>query len=196
MNSKLRAAVIGGVVLGLLSGIPYVRLGNVVCCLWVVLGGALASYLYIKRSAVPVNMGEGALIGALAGAIGTFVELIVGVPLTILTGYPENQLIVSLMERVDPQKAEFYQQQVQRLLDRSFGEQFFYSVFSLGTLLNLLITVVLALVGGLLAVPLFEKRKENAGLPPPPPYYGGTPGPTYGPPPPPPPPPADYGPGA
>ncbi|HEY0376206.1 MAG TPA: hypothetical protein VGC87_04545 [Pyrinomonadaceae bacterium] len=192
MNSKLRAAVIGGVVLGLLSGIPYVRLGNIVCCLWVVLGGALASYLYIKRSAAPVNMGEGALIGALAGAIGTFVELIVGVPLTILTGYPENQLIVSLMERVDPQKAELYQQQVQRLLDRSFGEQFFYSVFSLGTLLNLLITVVLALVGGLLAVPLFEKRKVNAGLPPPPPYYGGTPGPTYGPPPPPP---ADYGPG-
>ena len=196
MNSKLRAALIGGVVLGLLSGIPYVRLGNVLCCLWVILGGAFASYLYIKQSATPVNMGEGALIGALAGVIGTFVELIVGVPLTILTGYPENKLIVSLLERVDPQKAELYQQQVQHLLDRSFGEQFFYSIFSLGTLLNLLITAVLALLGGLLAVPLFEKRKANAVLPPPPPpYYGGTPGPTYPPPPPPPPPPGGYGPG-
>jgi hypothetical protein len=193
MNSKLRAALIGGVVLGLLSGIPYVRLGNIFCCLWVVLGGALASYLYIKQSAAPMNMGEGALIGALAGAIGTFVELIVGVPLMILTGYPENKLIVGLLERVNPQQAEIYQSRVQELLDRSFGEQFFYHVFSLGTLLNLLITVVLALVGGLLAVPLFEKRKADAVLPPPPPYYGGTPGPTY-PPPPPPPPPGGYGP--
>jgi len=182
------------VVLGLLSGIPYVRLGNILCCLWVVLGGALASYLYIKQSAAPVNMGDGALIGALAGAIGTFVELIVGVPLTILTGYPENKLIVGLLERVDPRQAEEFQRRIQPLLDMSFGEQFFYSVFSLGTLLNLLITVVLALVGGLLAVPLFEKRKANTVLPPPPPYYGGTPGPTYPPPPPPPPPPGGYGP--
>ena len=193
MNSKLRAALIGGVVLGLLSGIPYIRLGNIVCCLWVVLGGALASYLYIKRSATPVNMGEGALIGALAGAIGTVVELVVGVPLTILTGYPENALILSLLERADPQKAEEYRRLFQEVLERPFAEQFFYSVFSLGTLVTLLVTVLFALVGGLVAVPLFEKRKANAGPPPPPPpYYGGTPDPTYAPPPPPP---ADYGPG-
>ena len=191
MNSKVRAALIGGVVLGLLSGIPYLRLGNILCCLWVLLGGALASYLYIKQSATPVQMGEGALIGASAGAIGTFVELIVGVPLTILTGYPENKLIVGLLERIDPRQAEEYQRRIQPLLDMSFGEQFFHQVFSLGTLLNLLITVVLALVGGLLAVPLFEKRKANILPPPPPPYYGGTPGPTY---PPPPPPPGSYGP--
>ena len=188
MNSKLRAAIIGGVVIGLLSGIPYVRLGNVICCLWIVIGGALASYLYIKKSPTPVNIGEGALLGGIAGAIGWAVQLIVGIPLTILTGYPELRFMAGLLERVDPQKAELYQRNVEYAMSRPFAEQFFYSVFSLQTLLGLLITVAFAVVGGLVAVPLFEKRKTDAGLPPPPPppYYGGTPGGAYAPPPPPP----------
>lgn len=194
MNNKLRSAVIGGIVIGLLSGIPYLRLGNVVCCIWIISGGALATYLYIRKSPTPVNIGEGALIGALAGAIGTVVELIVGVPLAILAGYPELNFMVGLMERVDPQKAEMYRQRVEDLISRPFAEQFFYSVFSLGTLLSLLITVVFALVGGLVAIPLFEKRKPDQG-PPPPPSYGGTPGGEYAPPPLPPPP-GSYGPNA
>jgi len=187
MNNKLRSAIIGGVVIGLLSGIPYVKLGNVFCCLWIIAGGAFASYLYIKKSPVPVNIGEGALVGALAGAIGTVVELLVGVPLTILTGYPELNFMVGLMERVDPQRAELYRQRAEELISKPFSEQFFHSVFSLGTLLSLLITVVFALIGGLIAIPLFEKRKADAlPTPPPPPYYGGTPGGVYAPPPPPP----------
>ncbi|MDT4896328.1 MAG: hypothetical protein QOH25_1405 [Acidobacteriota bacterium] len=192
MNSKLRAAIIGGIVIGLLSGIPYVRLGNVVCCLWIVIGGALASYLYIKKSPSPVNVGEGALLGGIAGAIGWAVELIVGVPLTILTGYPELRFMVGLLERVDPQKAELYQRNVEYAMSRPFAEQFFHSVFSLQSLLSLLISVAFAVVGGLVAVPLFEKRKIDTGAPPPPPppYYGGTPGGAYAPPPPPP---GEYG---
>jgi hypothetical protein len=101
--------------------------------------------------------------------------------------------MVNLMERVDPQKAEMYQRNMEYAISRPFSEQFFYSVFSLQTLLGLLITIVFALVGGLVAVPLFEKRKGDAGAPlppPPPPYYGGTPGDAYAPPPPPP---GDYG---
>lgn len=192
MNNRLRSAIIGGVVIGLLSGIPYVRLGNVACCMWVVLGGAFASYLYIKKSPVPVNVGEGAGIGAIAGAIGLVVEIVVGLPLTILTGYPEMKLIVGLLERMDPQKADAYRHQIEELTSAPFSEQLFHTIFSWGTLLSLVITVVFALIGGLVAVPIFEKRKMDAGPPPPPPYFGGTPGTGY--PPPPPPPPSGYGP--
>lgn len=192
MNDRLRSAVIGGVVIGLLSGIPYVRLGNVICCLWVILGGAFAAYLYIKKSPTPVNAGEGALIGAIAGAIGMVVEIIVGLPLTILTGYPELKFLVGLMERVDPAKAEAYRLQIENLTSFSFSEQLFYSVFSWRTLLSLLLTVIFALIGGLIAVPLFEKRKDNAGPPPPPTFYDtGTSG-AYALTPPPP---SGYGPG-
>ena len=184
--------MIGGLVMGLLSGLPYVSLGNVACCLWVVLGGALATYLYIKKSSTPVNMGEGAIIGLLAGVFGTIVKLIVGVPIAILAGYPVEHFLVNLIDRMNPEKAELYRQGLEYMMTRPFSEQFFASVFSLGTLLWFVISMAFALVGGLVAVPLFEKRKTDAGLPPPPPppYYGGTPGDAYAPPPPPP---GDYG---
>jgi hypothetical protein len=191
MNSKLRPAIIGGIVMGLLSGLPYVSLGNIACCLWVVLGGALATYLYIKQSPTPVDMGEGALLGFLAGVFGMVVKLIVGVPIAIMMGYPVEHTIIKLIERMNPEQAERYRQGIEEMMTRSFFEQFFASIFSLGTLLAFIITVVFALVGGLVAVPLFEKRKVDAGPPPPPPpYYGGTPGGAYAPPPPPP---GDYG---
>ncbi len=192
MNSKIRPAIIGGLVMGLLSGLPYVGLGNVACCLWVVLGGALATYLYIKKSPTPVDMGEGALLGLLAGVFATIVQFIVGVPIMIMTGYPDKHLLLNVMERMDPEKAEFYRQRIEYAISRPFFEQYFASVFSLGTLLIFIITLVFALVGGIVAVPLFEKRKTDAGplTPPPPPYYGGTPGNAYAPPPPPP---GDYG---
>jgi hypothetical protein len=189
MNSKLRPALIGGIVMGVLSGLPYISLGNLACCLWVVLGGALSTYLYIKKSPTPVDMGEGALLGLLAGVFGTVVRIVVGVPITILAGYPAEHFLINLIERMDPQKAELYRQGMEYMMSRPFSEQFFASVFSLGTLLWFVISLIFALVGGLVAVPLFEKRKTNAGppSPPPPPYYGGTPGGAYASPPPPPP---------
>lgn len=196
MNSKLRAALVGGVVLGVLSGLPYISLGNVFCCMWVVAGGALASYLYIKKSPTPVDVGEGAMVGGMAGLIGAATSMIFGTPLSILMGHPELRLMIDLMERFDPQKAEGYREGLEQVISRPFAEQFFGSVFSLGSLLWVVIAAVFALVGGLLAVALFEKRKNGAGTPPPPPpqFYGGTPGGNYAPPPPPPPTPGSYGP--
>jgi hypothetical protein len=193
MNNKLRPAIIGGLVMGLLSGIPYVSLGNLACCLWVLLGSALATYLYIRKSPTQVDVGEGALIGFMAGIFGTVVKIIIGLPLTIMAGYPMERSLIGLIERMDPQKAETYRQGMEYMMSRPFFEQFIASVFSLETLLWLVITLVFALVGGLVAVPLFEKRKADAPpppFPPPPPDYGGTSGGAYAssalPPPPPP----------
>ena len=188
MNSKLRSVLIGGLVMGVLSGLPYVSLGNLACCLWVVAGGALATYLHIKRSPTPVDLGEGALLGLLAGLFGALIKVIVGVPTAILLGYPFEHFVLNLIERMDPQKAEMYRERIDYLMSMSFSEQFSASVFSLGTLLGFVIMAVFALIGGMVAVPLFEKRKADGGpmQPPPPPYYGGTPGNVYAPPPSPP----------
>jgi len=90
---------------------------------------------------------------------------------------------LALMERLDPQRAESYRQTVEEAMRRPFLEQFVYAVFSWRTLLTLLITVVFALVGGLIAIPLFEKRKTDEG-PPPPPQFGGPSGDIYAQPPP------------
>ena len=58
MNDKLKPALIGGVALGILSAIPFV---STCCCLWALLGGLLATYLYVKNSPAPASVGQKAV---------------------------------------------------------------------------------------------------------------------------------------
>jgi hypothetical protein len=167
MNNKLKPALIGGVLLGVLSVIPFVSAVNVCCCLWAILGGALASYLYIKNSPTPVSAGDGAALGAMAGVVGGVIYLILGVPISIAMGPTMQRLMVSLVENIDAGQAEMIRQQLEG------AETSIVSVI-LKTLLGSVLLLVFSVVGGLIAIPIFEKRK--AGPPPPPPNMGGAPG--------------------
>ncbi|HEV2837471.1 MAG TPA: hypothetical protein VGW58_19270 [Pyrinomonadaceae bacterium] len=169
MNNKLKPALIGGVLLGLLSVIPFVNALNVCCCLWAILGGMLASFIYVKNSPVPANAGDGAILGAVAGAIGAVISIILGIPINYAMGPTMRNLILGLIENLDRQQADL----MRRQLELS-GE----SIASL--IINALILAVLlfifSIIGGLLGVAIFEKRKGGP-VPPPPP---ATPGPgTY-----------------
>lgn len=161
MNNKVKAAVIGGVVLGLLSAIPFVNFVNLCCCLWAILGGVLASYLYIKNSATPANAGDGAMLGAMAGGIGAVVYLIVGIPLAIVAGEAMRAMLISLMENVDPSQADLIRRQM-----AASGTDISAVIFQ--SLISAVLLFVFAVVGGLIGVPIFEKRKVGP-MPPPPP---------------------------
>src|SRR5437764_1071229 len=80
MNDKMKPALIGGVILGILSAIPFVNIPNICCCAWAIVGGIIAANIYIKNSPAPVRPGDGAVLGAIAGVIGGVINLIVGVP--------------------------------------------------------------------------------------------------------------------
>lgn len=169
MNNKLRPAIIGGVVLGLLSAIPFVNFLNICCCAWAILGGALAVYMYVNASPVPVRSGDGALLGAMAGLIGSVIYWIVGIPLSLLAGNAFNNLIVTLMERVDPNQAETLRRSIelansQPLIERLPG-------ILLGAIIGLALLTIFSTIGGLIGTAMFEKRKGVADIPPPPPNY-------------------------
>ena len=72
--NKLKPALLGGLIVGLLSAIPVV---NYCCCIWGIGGGGLASFLYMKSSPTKINPGDGAMLGGLAGVIGALLYLII-----------------------------------------------------------------------------------------------------------------------
>ena len=51
-------ALIGGLVMGVLSALPLVSAGNICCCLWVVTGGLVAAYLLQQNQAMPISRGR------------------------------------------------------------------------------------------------------------------------------------------
>ncbi len=164
MNNKLKPAIIGGVVVGLLSAIPFVNLANICCCLWAILGGALASYLYIKNSPTRVSSSDGAILGVLAGVVGAAIYIVIGIPLSIVVGATMMALISRLVESANPSQAEMMRQM-------QTGQTI------IGAIIRGLFTAVLLVgfstVGGLLGIPIFEKRKAVADIPPPPQGFGG-----------------------
>jgi hypothetical protein len=168
MNNKLKPALIGGVVVGLLSVIPFVSALNICCCLWAILGGMLATYLYVKNSPTPATAADGAVLGALAGLVGAVISIILGIPISIAMGPTMRNMVLGMIERVDPRQAEILRMQFEAT-GSAIGPVI------INALILAALLFVFSIIGGLLGVPIFEKRK--GGPPPPPPFNaGGAPG--------------------
>jgi hypothetical protein len=169
MNDKLKPALIGGVILGILSALPAV---NPCCCIWALVGGLIAANIYIKASPNPVTPADGAILGALAGGIGVVLIFILGIPLQLIFGTAMMSMMSGIVENADPRQAAQMREMMaaQGLgFGRAIINAFMYGVTA----------VIFSAVGGLLGVAIFEKRKGGPGVPPPPPPAAGGPG-TYG----------------
>ena len=160
MNNKLKPALIGGVVLGVLSVIPFVSADNLCCCLWAILGGMLATYLYVKSSPTPATAADGAILGALAGVVGAAISLVLGIPIAYAMGPTMRNLMVSLIERADPQQADLMRRQFEASGDA------IAPLFIQGLIVAVLL-FLFAVIGGLLGVAIFEKRKGGTPQAPP-----------------------------
>src|SRR5512136_504093 len=80
-EAMLKPALIGGVLLGVLSATPIVSAANCICCAWVIGGGVFAAYLFVKESPRAVTLGKGVALGLLAGIIGAVVDTLFSIPL-------------------------------------------------------------------------------------------------------------------
>ncbi|HMF57646.1 MAG TPA: hypothetical protein VK619_14985, partial [Pyrinomonadaceae bacterium] len=82
-DSKFVPVVVGGLVMGFLSAIPVV--GSGACCwFWAIGGGVLAGMMYIKKASSQVQIGQGAMLGGIAGVIGGVINTVIGLPLAYL----------------------------------------------------------------------------------------------------------------
>ena len=166
MNNKIKPALLGGGALGLLlvitvvigSFVPFLGCCN---CLWPIAAGVLATMFYVKQSATPATVADGAMVGAIAGVVGGLIYMVVGLPLTYLI------VGVTAMDA-----------QVRQLSpDFPIAGPVLLIVSGL---IGFVIFVVLATLGGVLGIPIFEKRKGSINAPPPPQDFGAGPGGSYG----------------
>lgn len=163
--SKLQPALIGGVVLGVLSAVPLVNALNCFCCLWVIAGGLLATYLYQNKSPLPVQYGDGAVLGLLTGVFGAIVETIIGIPLQLLgLGLAAGAMQDALqqLESNPDIPPEFVE------LVRSFMTEGGLAATGIayGLLFHLVIFAIFATIGAIIGVAIFQKRAQGAATPP------------------------------
>lgn len=152
-------ALIGGLVLGVLSALPIVAAGNLCCCLWVVSGGLVASYLFQQNNAGPMTPGDGALVGLLAGLVGAFVQTIVSIPVEILVAPMERAMLQRFMEIAGNMPVE-----MRDAFDRYSSSGAPLGVIGMilrriiGLMFMLFVGAIFSTLGGLLGAVIFRKE--------------------------------------
>jgi small-conductance mechanosensitive channel len=156
---KLQPALFGGLFIGVLSALPIISLGNCICCMWIVGGGALAVYLMQQNYPYAVTAADGALVGLMAGVIGGVIGGVLLIPIMLAFG-PFQQRILERIIASNPDIPEQTRNMIQQMAAGG-------AVMGIAALIKIVfgvcIDAVFAMLGGLLGVALFKKKD----LPPP-----------------------------
>ena len=158
MSDRLQPALWGGLFIGVLSALPLVGFVNCCCCLWVLVGGALAAYLRQQNTPYQIDAAEGALVGLMAGALGGIVYSILSIPIDILTGPMQQRWIEGFLSNnpdITPEMRDIFDRTNQTV---GTAARVAYSM------LAVVVFSVFGVLGGLIGVAIFKRN-----LPPPPP---------------------------
>ena len=151
-------ALIGGLVIGVLSSLPFISAGNVCCCMWVVAGGAVAAYLLQQNQTTPITPGDGALVGLFAGLIGAGVGFVISIPLSMMMAPMQRAMMQRVLENAGDMPPA-----VRQMLENFSGPR--TAAGFLGQLairvvffgFSLVVWSIFSTLGGLLGAAIFKK---------------------------------------
>ena len=149
-------ALIGGGIAGIFSAIPIL---NCLCCLWIIGGALLASYLLIKDSPVALTAGDGAIVGIFTGIIAAIVDAFISIPFHAINSRFVQRAMEAMSEYFEEPPPGWDTMFEGGVFEPSAG------MFMIGLLVSVIIFAVLGALGGIIGISLFKKRKtqENQG---------------------------------
>lgn len=156
-------ALIGGLIVGILSTLPVVKLGNLFFCMWALLGGAVAVRMYIQRSPERVTLAEASRVAALAGLLGAVIYVFIGLPIELAALPAGLRWLENMAGTMQGAQQQQIKEAIELLRSKTTGEivlSFLLPVALLGGAVLFSFTML----GGMLGVALFEKRRETSQL--------------------------------
>jgi hypothetical protein len=172
--AKLQPALLGGLVMGVLSALPVINFANC-CCAWMLFGGGLAAYLMQQNHPARVSAGDGAIVGALAGVFGAVVSAVLSIPISMALGPFQARMMQRALENAQDLPPEF-----RAFIESIQGGAVVGAAWVLGLLFSLCLSAFFGLIGGLFGALLFAKDAPPRPPPPVPPTFNP---PTFTPPP-------------
>ena len=161
--AKLQPALLGGVTIGVLSALPVINLANC-CCAWVLFGGALSAYLMQQNHPEPIQSGDGAIVGLLAGVISAFVWVIVSVPISIAMAPFQSEMTSRMMRDAGDMAPE-----LRGIIENMAGAPVIGIGLIVGFFVMLVVSSLFAMLGGLFGALMFRKSQPPFVPPPIPP---------------------------
>jgi ABC-type phosphate transport system permease subunit len=161
--AKTQPALLGGVVIGVLSALPVINLANC-CCAWILFGGALAAYLMQQNHPEPIVVGDGAIVGLLAGVIGAVVWVIASVPIGLALAPFQSEMAREAMRNATDISPE-----LRAFMERFAGAPTIGLGLFLGFFVMLVVSTLFGMLGGLFGALMFRTTQPPVVPPPIPP---------------------------
>jgi hypothetical protein len=166
--NKLMPALYGGIIMGVISGLPFLNLLNCFCCAGILLGGFLAVLFYTREAApgtLQLTSGDALQLGVLAGVFGAFIETALNAAVLGSVGNVVGETLRQVLEGMADQiPSEVFDQ-----IDRAFGGIAAFTPIAIffSFIKSIIINPVFGLLGGLIGYAVFKPKP--AAVPPQPP---------------------------
>jgi hypothetical protein len=158
--SKLMPALYGGVIIGIISGVPFLSFVNCLCCAGVMFGGVMAVFFY-KKDLPPDNPtftnSDAIALGALAGVFGALISNVITGILLVTVGNIAGKAIYDLviglydsMGILDKMPPDAVEQMEQGMMEGGL------SVTNI--ILSFVIYPLFGLLGGLIGYAMFKPK--------------------------------------
>jgi hypothetical protein len=161
--AKLQPALLGGVTIGVLSALPVINLANC-CCAWILFGGALSAYLMQQNHPEPIQAGDGAIVGLLAGVVGAFVWLIASVPISMAMAPFQSEMANRMMRDAADMAPE-----LRGIFENMTTAPAIGVGLIVGFFVMLVVSSLFAMIGGIFGALMFRKNQPPVTPPPIPP---------------------------
>ena len=154
---KLIYAMYGGVIMGVLSGTPFLSIVNCLCCAGIMFGGFMSVYFYKKvltDEMEPLTSADGMGLGAFSGVFGAVVSIILSGLFFLIFGNVMNKMVLGMMQSsgfLTQMPPEARAQIEQGMMDQGFS--------LIGVVINFIICPLFGLLGGLIGYAVFRKRE-------------------------------------
>ena len=160
---KWMPALYGGVIMGVISGVPVLNFINCFCCAGIMLGGFMAVFFYkkdLRESNPPLSNSDGLALGAMAGVVGAVVTTI----LTALMHMVFGMAVGGGMHRLqDMGFADKIPPETMKMIEGIMSDK---GILGITFIFHLIIDPLFGLLGGLIGYAVF-KSKVPPVMPPP-----------------------------
>jgi len=146
-----QSVFVGGLFIGVLSALPIVNVANC-CCLWILLGGAIAAFLSRQEGPGPIDLLTGARVGFRAGIVGAVVWLVCSVAIDAVVAPLQQRFADLVLNNATDMPGD-----VRAWLDGASDNASTPARLMLGFLFQLGVATPFAALGGLLGAAMITR---------------------------------------
>jgi hypothetical protein len=157
---KLIPALYGGIIMAILSSVPFLSFINCLCCAGILLGGFFAVFFYKNNftpDTIPFTSGDCAAVGALAGLFGAIGGTILSTVFLMLFGNIMGEMMSDWLMNMNIDIPEEAWRAIEESMNMALSP---FSIF-ISFVTSLIVDVIFGLLGGLIGYSVYKSKPQQ-----------------------------------